>query len=282
MSATVLVTGSQGFTGRYVVDELHQHGFQVLTLESDLLNLASLEQEIGAKRPDFVIHLAAESRNFGVPARRLVDVNVSGTLNLLDALLSKRPTVQKVILASSAAVYGVVDGDGIVEDSSLAPVSLYGCSKLLLEFSLAEYSDNFEIIVTRPFNYTGRGQSAEFVVPKLIEHAKRSDTVRLGNISVAREFNDVRDVAHIYRRLLDVESSQLIVNVCSSRPYRIEELISQIEASTGKRLPVSIDEDLIRPNDPPIIFGSNARLLELVPDCSFRPLSETIDWMLDK
>ena len=60
MNATVLITGAHGFTGTYVVEELQHDGFQALALESDLMDPASLEREVKAKNPDFVIHLAAE------------------------------------------------------------------------------------------------------------------------------------------------------------------------------------------------------------------------------
>ena len=126
MKGTVLITGAHGFTGKYVVEELQQDGFQALALESDLMNSAALEREVKATNPDFVIHLAAESRNFGVMARRLVDVNLSGTLNLFAALASKSANLQRVIVASSSAVYGSMNGQTIVEDAVLAPTSLYG------------------------------------------------------------------------------------------------------------------------------------------------------------
>ncbi|MCK7491693.1 MAG: GDP-mannose 4,6-dehydratase [Comamonadaceae bacterium] len=90
--------------------------------------------------------------------------------NLLQAIAEAAPGVRKVLLASSANVYGNTDADPIGEDVPPAPVNHYACSKLAMEFIARTWFDRLPIVITRPFNYTGPGQTEAFLIPKLVAH----------------------------------------------------------------------------------------------------------------
>jgi nucleoside-diphosphate-sugar epimerase len=209
--------------------------------------------------------------------------NVVGTRQLLEAL-SQLPQVPKsVVLASSANVYG--NGrEGVLDETvPPTPANDYGVSKLAAEQVALLYSCKLPLIVVRPFNYTGRGQSADFLVPKIIAHAKhRAPLIELGNTDVARDFSDVRCVAEIYARLLD--ASRAIggtFNICSGHPVSLQQVIDLVCQLSGHRLQVRVNPALVRAEEVRKLWGSAAKLTSLIGPLPTKPLEETLRWMLE-
>lgn len=202
----VLITGGGGFTGRLVLADLLNHGYQCIALRADLMSIKDLRSELSGVQLDYVIHLAAQSFVGAQDHGGIYKTNVVGTTNLLDVLAETQHALRKVIVASSAAVYGNRQGQ-MSEDSALEPTSHYGCSKLAMERMVANYEGLVSLLITRPFNYTGVGHADRFVVPKIVAAVKAGKgSLTLGDTSVRREFNDVRDVVVWYRRLLEADS----------------------------------------------------------------------------
>ena len=171
------------------------------------------------RQPNYVVHLAAISFVGHGNADDFYRVNVVGTVNLLEALLKleKKPT--KVLIASSANVYGNCEISPISESQQPLPVNHYAMSKLAMELMARTYLSRLPIFFTRPFNYIGLGQAESFVIPKLISHfTKKAEVIELGNLNVEREFNDVRFVCDAYLRLLDVAKPGESYNICSGKP----------------------------------------------------------------
>jgi len=171
----VLVTGCSGFTGRYVVEALVEAGHTVIDAEGagsrfDLTQPTTVSAAIRAARPDYVIHLAAVSFVGHGDAAAFYAVNTVGTANLLEAILAEGIEPRRVVVASSANVYGNADAEPILESTPLAPVNHYAASKLAMEHIARSYSDRLPIVLTRPFNYSGVGQDESFLVPKLVAH----------------------------------------------------------------------------------------------------------------
>ncbi len=276
----ILLTGSKGFTGRYLVPLLHEQDYEVSALASDLTHKESLAKEISDFEPDAVIHLAGISYVPAATGTEVYHVNTVGTQNLLDACISAKKTPERVIIASTANVYGRTSGV-LAEDIPPAPVNHYGCSKLAMEFIAKTYEEHFKVIITRPFNYTGVGQSPNFLLPKIVEHfAKRAPTIQLGNIDISRDFSDVRWIADAYVHLLESPDAKGTYNLCSGVAHSIKEIIAHLSALTRHEITINVDPNLVRANDILYQVGSNERLRLQFSKAPIA-LEETLDWMLN-
>ena len=150
-----------------------------------------------------------------------------------------------------------------------------------MEQLAAAYSDPFEIVVVRPFNYTGVGQPEHFLVPKLVAHfAERRAAIELGNIDVVRDFSDVRAVAAAYLRLLHAERPAPVINVCSGVGRSLRMIVDDLTALAGHRIEITVNSDLVRANEVRRLVGDPAILsstLGVLPHQDFRA---TLEWML--
>ena len=290
--ASVLLTGAEGFTGRYVGDALRQAGYRVLGLvhknpgqadhfQADLTDATTLRELVGRLQPDYVIHLAALAFVAQQDVERFYRVNLFGTLNLLDALIATQAPVQKVLLASSANVYGNARHSPVAEATCPAPVNHYAMSKLAMEHMALTRLDKLPIAITRPFNYTGVGQDENFLIPKIVAHFKRREPViRLGNLEVEREFNDVRMVAQAYLGLLEKLAPGEIVNICSGQGWRLLDILERLENMSGHHLEIKVDPGLVRANEVRTLIGSPLKLGAALGSLPTPSLEETLSWML--
>src|SRR3954451_23008792 len=250
-----LVTGAGGFTGRYLVEKLLGCGHTVIEttarqdepetptrLRLDIASPHACRRVIELARPDYIVHLAAISFVGHDEPLDFYRVNVIGTLNLLEACAATGHTPRKVLIASSANVYGNVTSDAIDESFPLTPVNHSGASKAAMETMVHTWFDRLPILIARPFNYTGRGQAPNFLVPKIVEHfARREPSIELGNLDVARDFSDVRYVARAYDALLTSNAAGETVNVCTGTPYTLREILSAASDMTGHKLQVHVN-----------------------------------------
>lgn len=267
-----LVTGASGFTGRYMVEALENRGYKVIglgeepasnshTVRCDLTEYSDVKSCIAQIKPEVVVHLAALSFVAHADQRGFYDVNVFGTLNLLEALAELDTPPSKILIASSANVYGTPDMGTIHEEVCPAPVNHYACSKLAMEHMVANWFERLPIVVTRPFNYTGPYQHNRFLVPKIVEHfAASSPTIELGNIDVSRDFSDVRDVVEAYMALLDSDVSGTVVNICSGTDTALRTIIEKMNALAGYDIEVTVNPAFVRKNEITRLCGSNKRL----------------------
>lgn len=277
----ILVTGLNGFTGHYVHRALEEHGYQVAGLASDLTDPLAVRQEVHAFRPEAAIHLAGISFVEYGDANALYRVNLIGTRNLLDALAQEAGHLQCVLLASSANVYGNA-AEGIIDESSLpSPVNDYAVSKLAMEQMARLWMGKLPIVITRPFNYTGVGHDARFVIPKLVAHfARRAESIELGNLDVEREFNDVRTVCDAYLRLLQQGQPGQTYNICSGQPVALRRAIDILKNLTGHDLRIMKNPDLVRANEVHRLCGNPAKLEACIGKLQHPGLEETLRWML--
>jgi len=281
----VLVTGGDGFTGRYLVPRLEQLGHYVIEHSAaacDLRDAESITRFVEATQPDFVIHLAAISFIPHGSAAEIYAVNTVGTVNLLDAIAAVRPKIKKVVLASSSQVYGSSESDALDEASPCRPVSHYACSKLAMEHMAATYGDRLPIITTRPFNYTGPGQPDHFLVPKIVAHyARGASSIELGNVDVIRDFSDVRMVVDAYCRLLEAPCIDTTLNICSGVGRSLRWLLDEAGRLSGRSLRVSVNPAFVRTSDVRQMIGSNRRLVQAIGPLQHSDFSETLRWMLE-
>jgi nucleoside-diphosphate-sugar epimerase len=287
-----LITGLRGFTGYYMARELsaagyHVHG-TVLPGEPtgpdifavDLLDRASVAAAIEQVRPDVVVHLAGIAFVAHNDADQMYRVNVVGTRNLLEALAAGSHKPASVLLASSANIYGNADVPVIDENVRPSPANDYAVSKLAMEYMARLWMDKLPITIARPFNYTGRGQSDNFLLPKIVSHfRKEARRIELGNLAIARDFSDVRMVARSYRRLLAAAPAGEAFNVCSGQPHSLESLIDMMSEIAGYRIEVHVNPAFVRANEVLTLTGSNAKLAGVIGKIEPTPLSETLRWM---
>lgn len=282
----VLVTGGSGFTGHYVAERLRISGYEVFDSEADgrrfdLTEPATLPPIIEEAQPHHVIHLAALSFVAHADSGAFYRVNTVGTTHLLDALLASGCPLRRVILASSANVYGNCTADPITEATPPAPVNHYAASKLAMEHMAATYADRLPLTITRPFNYTGPGQARQFLIPKLVEHfAERRPVIELGNLDVMRDFSDVRAVAEAYVRLLAVEAPPPVVNLCSGVGRSLRDILEELTRLSGHTPEVRVNPAFVRANEVRKLVGSPERLRSAVGDLPFQDFSATLGWML--
>lgn len=275
----VLITGLNSFTGRYVKEELEEAGHEVLGLRSNLVDWKAINNEILAVKPKAVIHLAAISF---VPSGNSLDVysvNTLGTQGLLEALAKLPYDLEKVVLASSSNVYGMQSGK-IEEETCQKPINHYGCSKLAMEHMAETYMTALPIVITRPFNYTGVGQSDKFLVPKIVSHyLGKREFIELGNINVARDFSDVRWIAKAYRVLLDNGVAGEYYNLCSGKAVSISSILKKLEQITNHKVEVKVNEKFVRDNDILSQSGNPEKIMKIMKSTLIPDFNQVLEWM---
>lgn len=278
----IALTGAQGFTGLHFAARAREAGHAVLPLSCNLTDRTAVGQAVAeVEDVDAVVHLAAISFVGHSDNRAFYDVNLFGTLNLLDALAAARTPPRRVLIASSANVYGNWGERPVSEDRTPAPVNHYAMSKLAMEHMSRTYRDRLPLTIVRPFNYTGPGQHLQFVIPKLVDHfRRRAPVVKLGNTQVEREYNDVRFVCEAYLRLLQREHECETFNVCTGRTYHLMGVIALLRELTGHAIEVETDPALVRANEVHRLCGDPSRLNAAIGELPGFELEQTLAWML--
>ena len=280
-----LVTGADGFVGRWLTEHLEASGDEVWQAtgthagngprrrQLDLRDDASVREVLAWASPEAIYHLAAVS--FGPDASgdigHAVDVTVRGTAFTLEAAarLTKPPTV---LIPSSSEVYGAPPEGGMIDETQpLAPVSPYGATKVAQEaLGLAYHrSGAIPVVVARAFNHIGPGQRDSFVVPSFaaqlaeIAAARTEPVVRVGNLAAERDFSDVRDVVRAYRLLVAGGHSGAPFNVATGRAVAVSEILKTLIELSGQQVEVVVDPARLRPIDVPAITGDSGRLRSL-------------------
>ncbi len=295
----ILITGAHGFTGLHLLDRLAGAGHELHGLVhhpapapcpalhaehvADLRDLSAIERIIAEVEPDQVVHLAAIAFVAHGDAGELYSSNILGTRNLLQALAAAPRRPEAVLLASSANIYGNRREGVLDETTPPEPANDYGITKLTCEMLGRVYADRLPIITVRPFNYTGRGQSEQFIIPKIVAHAKaRKPVIELGNIDVARDFSDVRAVVDSYARLLAApDAIGGVFNVCSGEAHALREVIDLVSRISGHEMEIRVNPAFVRADEVRTLCGSRKRLESLIGAVSVPSLEQTISWMLN-
>ena len=277
----ILISGAHGFTGRHLMNMARAQGYAVHALRADLMQPDDLRNEVAQVNPDFVVHLAGVSFVGHAEIDAFYRINVLGSLHLLDALASLDTKPQSILMASSANVYGNCAESPIAETQSPAPVNHYAASKLAMEHMARTRLDDLPVFFTRPFNYTGVGQSSDFLIPKLVQHfVARSTVVELGNMDVEREFNDVRFVCDAYLRLLQRAAPGETYNVSTGRTYSLREVLALLTDLTGHPVEARVNPAFVRPHEIARLCGDSTKLLNCIGNVDRFGLRDTLDWML--
>jgi GDP-4-dehydro-6-deoxy-D-mannose reductase len=267
-----LITGGKGFVGQWLAAHLKDHGddVAVIDIETDVADATAVRRVMSDVLPDAIYHLAAMTHvgdSWDDPSQ-VLRVNVLGTAEILAAARTV-PASPRVLVVSSAEVYGVVRPEQLPldEDAPTAPASPYAASKLAAESVALQAWRGYgqPVVVVRPFNHIGPGQSPNFFVPamaKRIVEAKRSGlrSLRVGTLTTRRDFTDVRDVVAAYRLLVERGEAGSVYNVCSGQDVAMADVVAQLLELAGADLELETDPDLVRPVDVPVLRGDAARL----------------------
>lgn len=272
----LFVTGLSGFVGGAISAALQDQNTHELELTGsdqyvDLLEPDLLNRAVGHAKPDFAIHLAAQSF---VPAafanpRETLEINLFGTLNLLQALKAA-DFRGRLLYVSSGDVYGLVDPSRlpIVETQFVRPLNPYAVSKAAAEALCYQWaqSEKFDIVIVRPFTHIGPGQNDRFVVSGFcrqavaIKRGIQSPVIEVGDLDVTRDFTDVRDVVRAYFNLLLHGVSGETYNVCSGREHQVRDVLQQILAIAGVNAEVRQDPARMRQSDQRRMAGAYDKL----------------------
>ena len=289
-----LITGINGFTGRYMAHELQQAGWEVWGMGSEttstvtehyrqanLVDAITLTEVVAEIRPHVVVHLAGVAFVAHSDASAFYQVHILGTRNLLAAIAASGQPPDCLLLASSATVYGNSTEGVFSEASPLHPANDYAVSKLAMEYMARTWMDQLPIVIARPFNYTGVGQSASFLLPKIVDTFRRqAPLIELGNLDVSRDFSDVRAVATAYRRLLEVCPPGETVNVCSGQATSLQTVLALAQDITGQTIEVRVNPAFVRTNEIKLLCGDATKLRAIIGQWSTPALPETLQWML--
>ncbi|HEX7168030.1 MAG TPA: GDP-mannose 4,6-dehydratase [Acidimicrobiales bacterium] len=267
-----LVTGGRGFVGRWLCAHLEQSGHEVTATgeEVDVTDAGRVRDFVAKLAPDAVFHLAGQAhvgRSWDDPTGTF-SVNAVGTVGVLDAARSL-PSPPRVLVVSSSEVYGHIDPDDLPvrETTPVRPVSPYAASKAAAEVAAqqAVRAYGLPVVVVRPFNHIGPGQSPTFVVSALakrIVEAERtgSKELAMGNASPRRDLTDVRDVVRAYVLLLERGEPGEVYNVCSGDDIAIGDLAERLVRISGVDLTVAPDTVELRASDLPVLRGDPSKL----------------------
>lgn len=304
-----LIIGAAGFVGNYLIDhiqksciwsitvtkmkheEIHNSGIEIRNL--DILNSEEVEALITEVKPDYVFHLAAQSSvalSWEKPGLT-VDVNIKGTLNVLDCIrkLDYKPAV---LLIGSGEEYGHVKKDEIPidEDNTLRPGNIYAVTKACQNMIGSIYAKAYgmNVMMVRAFNHIGPNQIPVFVVPDFckqiveIEKGIREPVLKVGNLEARRDFTDVRDVVRAYVLLIEKGAPGEVYNIGSGQAVSIKEILNKIVHLSTTSVSIEIDPDKLRPIDVPIIEADITKLKECTgwsPNLSLdTTLKETLEY----
>ncbi len=296
----ILITGAEGFVGSHFLKVLSEtlnmiiptcfpllkpkHGKYV---SLDIMNIDMVREVFKTHNPDIIFHLAAISsvaKSFS--DRPLTyDTNIMGTVNLLECAASLNKKI-KFFFVSTCEVYG--GGENLKEDAPIVLKNPYAVSKYAAELICNEYcSAGIEVIILRPFNHTGPGQSDEFVLPSIarqvaeIEKGKKVPLIEVGNIEIKREFMNIMDIALAYKLALEKCKAGEIYNISSNKSHSLSEAIEIFKKLTKVNFEIKVDPSRLRKTDIPILLGNGEKFSQLT---GWKPkvnLNKTVEDLLN-
>ena len=310
----VFVTGADGFIGSHLAEALVRGGAKVtaLALYNSFGTCGWLDEiadetrdemriELGdvrdgaqmrtlAEGSEIVFHLAAL---IGIPysyvaAQSYVDVNIHGTLNLLEA--ARAGAVARFVHTSTSEVYGSALSKPIGEDHALHGQSPYAASKIGADQMVEAFarSHGLPAVTLRPFNTFGPRQSERAVIPTAIRQMldPACAEIRLGDLSTTRDFTFVADTVRAFLALGTAEAAELgtVYNAGTGAEVEIGDVVAMLNGMTGNNKPVVSESARMRPEHSEVraLVADAARLTALSgwrPETAFGDgLGQCVDW----
>lgn len=310
-----LITGLTGFAGSYLAEYLvAKKEYEVsgtYLFDDSLVNVATIKDKINLIKidlskeenvfkliedtsPSLIFHLAAltsPGESFSVPTETLLN-NISLQVHLLEAVRQQNLLDTKILVVSSADIYGLVDSKDLPmdEETKLMPTSPYAVSKITQDFLGLTYflSYNLKIIRVRPFNHIGPRQSPQFVVSSFakqiaeIEKGKRRPILKVGNLEAKRDFTDVRDMVNAYILVVEKGKDGEVYNIGSGVSCKILDILNKLVSMSSSKIEIRKDRALFRPSDNPELVCDASKFVKLTgwkPEISIEEtLRDTLDY----
>lgn len=286
MMKKILITGATGFIGKYCCKEILARGNDYLGIvrkESviqgnprlvlgNLYDKDSLRKIIEDYKPDAILHLAAIAAVTYEDISEIYKTNVVATETLLEVLYDTCDVSTRVILVSTAGIYGNQAEKYYHEDMPYNPENHYSYSKMIMEYMSKRYTDRLDIKIVRPFNIVGYGQNINFFLPKLVKaFANKQSVIRLGNIDSERDYVNVEYCVSILMELLEREKVEIDkLNICSQIATRGTDILDMLKEISGYSPKIEISNNFVRKNEVWRLAGANRRLLEFLGDNKFK------------
>lgn len=272
----VLIFGVGGFVGPYLAQEFIEQGYKVYGsdivkgerlqnevefYQADLLHAEAVNNIIHQVEPHIIINLAAVSsvgQSWKIP-QKTIEVNIVGTLNILEAAKDMAP-MPKILLIGSSEEYDISDKP-INEMTILRANNPYGISKVAQERFASIYKVQYgmQIYHVRPFNHTGVGQKDSFVLPSFckqaaeIEKSGKPGVIKVGNLLARRDFGHVKDLMRAYRLIVESPYCDTVYNVGTGHAHSLREMLNYVISLCSQPIKVEVDPERVRPIDNPFI-----------------------------
>lgn len=292
----ILITGITGFVGSHFADFALERGLEVYgscrwrsktenidhlrdriaLIESDLRDLSSVQNLLETARPDFIVHLAAQSyvaASWHAPAETL-NTNVISQVNLLEAIRSHGHAAPRFLVIGSSEEYGLVHDDElpVKESNPLRPLSPYAVSKVTQDLMGYQYFKSYglPIVRARAFNHEGPRRGDVFVTSSFarqiveMEVGRREPVLHVGNLDAQRDYTDVRDIVRGYWRLLEAGEPGEVYNLCSGRAWTIRAVLDLLLGEAKVQPDIVADPARLRPADVPVVVGDGTKVHQAV------------------
>lgn len=304
----VLVTGATGVIGSHLIDHLLDHvgaevwglrrwrtppyrDGEVSYLEGDVTDPTSIASALEEAGADVVFHLAAMSYtrpSYGAPSLTW-QVNVVGTVNLLEGIRSASRKPERIVIAGSAAAYGDQEEYPTHESAAFHPTSPYGCTKAAQDHLGHQYfrAYSLPIIRTRSYIHVGTRQGLHNACQAFADQVAKAErglqdpVIKVGNLGTRRDILDVRDAVKAFWGLAETGKVGEAYNVSRGRAHRIGDLLDELLALSRIRLTVQEDAGRLRPVDTPLEVGVNDKLRAATGWAPEIDLKDTVRWVLD-
>jgi len=275
-----LITGSEGFVGKYLRKELENNGYQIVRADLipapdvraiDLLDATGVSRLIEEEQPDCVFHLAAQAdvgKSWKMP-QMTMQLNVTAAINVMEAVRAVNGEKCRIVMVGSADQYGNLGtaGEMVHEETGMKPQSPYAVSKRAQEDMARLYVQVYgmKICMTRSFNHGGAGQRTGFMIADFaegivqVEKGIKRDLL-VGNLTSRRDFTHVKDVVRAYRLIAEKGRPGEVYNVGSGTTWSAQEILDRMIAMAKCPIPVRQDPARMRPSDTPVICCDHGKL----------------------
>ena len=304
----ILITGVTGFTGRHLLDFLRSLGINrgdifgidkegpcgatgFRFIKSDLSDKLQTLRVLKKVKPGLIFHLAGI--NFGKKYDELLCSNILMTNNLLEALVHSGLGA-RILIIGSAAEYGMAGGSRkpINESAPIMPVTPYGVSKAAQSMLALQYSQEFGlyVVIARPFNLIGPGQTANLVCGSIVSQMKRScagkerpGKIIVGNLHTKRDFIDVRDAVRAYWQLLTCRKdiSGQVFNIGSGRAHSVQDVIDKLSKYCGRKIEIEQRVSKVRTNDIPFQVADVRKIKRVIGWTGKIPIERSLKEMYE-